>query len=106
MAWAGAPDGATGEVDAGAAQEQGAEVFPGRGLWRAGRRRRGGAREPLPGDEQPAVDVARSEQAVVTEVDESVGQDVLQEAAQELDRVQGGGLVSARAEGDGVGGLR
>ena len=42
----------------------------------------------------------------MTELDESVGQDVLQEAAQELDRVQGGGLVSARAEGDGVGGLR
>jgi hypothetical protein len=40
--------------------------------------------EPLAGEEQSAIDVARREQTVVAEPDESVGQYVEQEAADEF----------------------
>lgn len=53
-------------------------------------------------DHKPGVDVARSEQAVVPDLHETVGQNVLQKTADELLRGHRGGFVAARGDSDSI----
>jgi len=95
------------EVESGEGEEELAEVARGRGV---GARRAGGhvgsrrsAPQQLMRDGELGVEMARGEEAVMANLDEAPGQDVEDEAAEELLRGEGDAGVAAGAEGDAAG---
>ena len=80
------------------AERQGRGVFDKRGC--------GERTEEMLGSEQAGVDVCRSEQSVMADLEELIRQDVEEEAAQELLRRERAGLFAAGAKDDFVVGDR
>src|SRR5262249_11108605 len=83
-------------------------VLPGRRarLWhvhRAGRFNGSRAVQPVTSHRPASLSVGAGVQAIMTDLVESVRQDVLDEAPEKLDRREGHGLGAARAEGHGGG---
>lgn len=103
--------GAATEVDAGQSEQQGVkgkrrEQCRGRrsgGL--VAREAGGGCGKQAAGVREARVDVDGGEEAEVTDLDETLGQDVLEKAANELDRVarRGGMAAGAKDDARGVG---